>query len=243
MSPRNLAFLAAVAMLLASGTLYHLLAKDSDQLDPAAERVALVPLVIRAWQGHDEEVDRASFEQAGAKGYWMRSYVNPRTNESILVILMCGRAGKMSVHTPEVCYRGAGYELHDQPAACALKSAGGQDIGSFWTAQFTKKAAVPTHLRLYWAWSAHGAWEASAAPRWQYRGAPFLYKLYVSRDISRQPGVAAGVDVTAQFMRELLPVLDETLFPQMVQSPSAKRGFAEILAWRSGSEPIAQPGK
>jgi hypothetical protein len=209
MSPRNLAFLAAVAMLLASGLLYHLLAKDAAQLDPAAERVALVPLAIGAWQGHDEETDRASFEQAGAKNYWMRSYVNSRSNESILVILMCGRAGKMAVHTPEVCYRGAGYELHDQPAPCALK-----DFGAFWTAQFTKKGTTPTHLRLYWAWNAHGSWEASAAPRWEFRGEPFLYKLYVSRDISRQPGVAPGADVTAQFMREFLPVLDRALFPR-----------------------------
>ena len=38
-------FLAAVAMLLASGVLYHLLAKDSDQLEPAAERVALAQLL------------------------------------------------------------------------------------------------------------------------------------------------------------------------------------------------------
>lgn len=207
MSPRNLAFLAATLMLLASGVLYHLLAKDSDQLDPAAERVALVPLAIGDWQGHEEAVDRESFEQAGAKGYWMRSYVNPRTSESILVILMCGRPGKMSVHTPEVCYRGAGYELHEEPAAWALKS-----DASFWTAQFTKKAALPMHMRLYWAWNAQGAWEASPSPRWQFRGEPFLYKLYVARDTSRQPGVAPGADGTAQFLREFLPVLDQTLF-------------------------------
>jgi hypothetical protein len=209
MSRRILAFLAAAGTLLASGVLYHLLAKNSDQLDLAAKRVELVPMAIGDWQGHDEAVDRESFEQAGAKGYWMRSYVNSRTGESILVILMCGRAGKMSVHTPEVCYRGAGYELRDQPAGCAIKS-----DASFWTAQFTKKAATPTQLRLYWAWNADGVWDASASPRWQFRGAPFLYKLYVSRDISRQPGVAPGADVTAQFMREFLPVLDRTLFPK-----------------------------
>ncbi len=209
MSRRNLAFLAALAMQLASGVLYHLLAKESDQFDPAAERVARVPMAFGAWRGHDEAVDRESFEQAGAKGYWMRSYLNPRTGESILVILMCGRAGKMAVHTPEVCYRGAGYELHDQPAACKIKS-----DASFWTAQFTKKAATPMHLRLYWAWNAHGSWEASSSPRWQFRGAPFLYKLYVSREIGRQAGNAPGADVTAQFMREFLPVLDQTLFPK-----------------------------
>ena len=137
----------------------------------------------------------------------MRQYANPHTGDSTLVILMCGRAGRMSVHTPEVCYRGAGYEMHDQPAVRSFK-----DAGSFWTAQFTKKSAVTTNLRLCWAWNAHGKWEASASPRWQFRGEPFLYKLYVSHEASRQPGAAPGVDPTAEFMREFLPVLDRTLF-------------------------------
>jgi Protein of unknown function (DUF3485) len=213
MAPRNIAFLAALAMLFASGLLYHLLAKDSGELDAAAERVALVPSVIGAWQAQDEETDRESFEQAGAKNYWMRTYTHASTKESILVILMCGRAGKMSVHTPEVCYRGAGFELQDQPAPCPLRSKTGDAFGDFWTARFKKQSVPPAHLRLYWAWNARGTWEAAPSPRWQFRGEPFLYKLYVSRDISRQPGVAAAADVTADFMREFLPVADRTLFP------------------------------
>jgi hypothetical protein len=214
MSSRNTAFLVALALLLASGVLYHVLAKDSAQLDPAAERVALVPSVIGDWQGTDEAADRESFEQAGAKGYWMRAYVNARTKESVLVILMCGRPGKMSVHTPEVCYRGAGFDLHDEPTTCSLRTSAGAELGSFWTAQFTKKGDRPTSLRLYWAWNARGVWEASPSPRWQFRGEPFLYKLYVSHDMSRQQGVAPGADVTARFMREFVPVLERTLFEQ-----------------------------
>lgn len=195
-------------MLLASGVAYHLLAKDAAQLDPAAERVALVPLTVGDWQGRDEEVDRESFEQAGAKGYWMREYTHRRTGDVVLVILMCGRPGKMAVHTPEICYRGAGYEMNDPPPVASIGSP-----GAFWTAQFTKKGAAALNLRLYWAWNAHGAWEASASPRWQFRGEPFLYKLYVSRESGRQGNTAAGADVASRFMREFLPVLDRTLFP------------------------------
>lgn len=213
MKPRNLAFVAALGMLLLSGVLYQVLAKDSDQLDAAADRVALVPMTIGDWQGSEEQGDAASFEQAGAKGHWMRQYVHAGSKETILVILMCGRAGKMSVHTPEVCYRGAGYELFEEPTPCALSSKSAGELGSFWTASFTKKSVPPANLRLYWAWNARGKWEAAASPRWQFRGAPFLYKLYVSREIGRQNGVAPSADVTADFMREFLPVLDRTLFP------------------------------
>jgi Protein of unknown function (DUF3485) len=140
MNTRTYAFLAAIAALLTSGVVYHALAEGTDQLDAAAARVALVPMDIGNWHGKDDASEAVAFEQTGAKGYWMRQYVNDKTGDSVLVILMCGRPGKMAVHTPEVCYRGAGYELHEQPAAVAIA-----DNAMFWTAKFTKKTG---HLRL-----------------------------------------------------------------------------------------------
>jgi len=210
MYARYCAFLAAIAILLTSGVLCYSLGKDSEQLDAAAARVALVPKAIGAWHAQDEATDDRAFEQTSAKGYLMRQYVNQETKASVLVILMCGRPGKMAVHTPEVCYSGAGYELHDQPAACAIQNEHSSEAAQFWTAQFTKKAG---RLRLYWAWNARGSWEASAAPRWQFRGEPFLYKLYVSRDVSQQSAVAPQADVTAEFLRRFVPELNRTLFP------------------------------
>ncbi len=209
MRSRLPALLAACGILLASGLVCHLLAKDTAALDDAAARVALVPRTIGVWQAQDEPVDERSFEQAGAKGYWMRSYVNQETKASVLVILMCGRPGKMAVHTPEVCYRGAGYDLYGEPAECVIK---GDSAADLWTAKFTKKAGPTTSLRLYWAWNAHGEWQASPAPRWQYRGEPFLYKLYVSRNVSQEPNLTPQADVTADFLRQLLPALNKTLF-------------------------------
>lgn len=205
MKTRYYAFVAAIAMLLLSGLLYHSQASNSELLDVAVARVAEVPKVVGDWRAQDEATDDRAFEQAGAKAYWARHYINQKTKDSVLVILMCGRAGKMAVHTPEVCYSGAGYELHEQPTACPITS-----DAQFWTAKFTKKTS---HLRLYWAWNAGGDWEASSGPRWQYRGEPFLYKLYVSRDISEQASVAPQADATAEFLRGFVPVLQRTLFP------------------------------
>jgi hypothetical protein len=203
MSTRYLAFLAALVMLLASGVMYHVLASDSEQLDAAADRVALVPTVVGDWQGREETAEERAFEQTGAKSYWMRSYVNQKSKASVLVILMCGRPGKMSVHTPEVCYSGAGYEMRDQPVACEINDA------QFWSAQFTKKSG---QLRLYWAWNSRGDWQASSAPRWQFRGEPFLYKLYVSRETNAQTAGTPQTDPTAEFLRVFVPELKQTLF-------------------------------
>ena len=210
MSPRMQTFLAALGILCVSGITCHLLAKDSAELDMAATRVALVPSVVGDWKGHDEEVEAQAFEQAGAKNYWMRTYVNQKTQDAVLVILMCGRPGKMSVHTPEVCYRGAGFEIREEPSACPLKT--DKDQNAMWTSQFAKKGITPTHLRLYWAWNSRGEWQASPSPRWHFRGEPFLYKLYVSREFGAEPKVAAHADPAAEFLRQFLPVLKQTLF-------------------------------
>ena len=212
MPSRSSAILIAVATLFASGALYHLLARDSSQLDVAAGRVARVPSVIGDWQGHDETADDAAFAQAGANAYWMRSYVNQKTKAAVFAILMCGRSGKMAVHTPEVCYGGAGFELNDAPASCAFKNERGEKTSQFWAAHFVKKNGAPKHLRLFWAWNSRGEWEAVASPRWQFLGEPYLYKLYVSRDTGGAPNVSAQADPAADFLREFLPVLKGTLF-------------------------------
>lgn len=206
MTIRYYAFLAALAMLLASGVMYHSLANDSEQLDDAAARVERVPKVVGPWHGEEVALDERAFKQTGARAYWMRQYIHEKTKDSVLVILMCGRAGKMAVHTPEVCYSGAGYQLHDQPAVCPIGSE-----AQFWTAKFSKQAG---QLRLYWAWNARGAWEASSSPRWQFRGEPFLYKLYVSRDLGPQATDSPRAEATADFLRRFVPELNATLFPQ-----------------------------
>jgi hypothetical protein len=211
MNSRAISFLVATGVLLASGIACHLLAGDSEQLDAAAARVADVPRVVGDWQGHDEEVDETAFAMTGAKSYWTRSYLNKRTKDTVLVILMCGRPGRMAVHTPEVCYGGAGYELRDQPSVVGVKDLAGSQ---WWHATFTKKTVAPQSLRLYWAWNSQGNWEASAAPRWEFRGKPFLYKLYVSRDTSQQPALSAQADPTLDFLRVFVPVLQQSLFAE-----------------------------
>jgi hypothetical protein len=203
MSTQKSAFTAAIGMLLISGLLCYVLASDTEQLNVAAARVAQVPMDVGEWHAQEQPADEAAFAQTGAKGYWVRKYVHERTKVALYVILMCGRAGKMGVHTPEVCYGGAGYEMRDQPVARTI-----EETNRFWTAQFTKKSS---HLRLCWAWNSRGDWEASSSPRWEFRGELFLYKLYVSHETN---GKSTPDDSTADFLRAFVPEARQALFPQ-----------------------------
>src|SRR5206468_8142907 len=107
-------------------------------LADAADRVNHVPIEVGDWKAEPVEADSAAFAQAGAERYWMRTYVDARRQTSLLVILMCGRAGRMAVHTPEVCYRGAGYDMLDDPAALSVTDERGGELGTFWSARFVK---------------------------------------------------------------------------------------------------------
>lgn len=211
MLTRWLAAGLALTLLVAAGSLHGLWAgrwHSSPELFEAAARVAQVPLHVGEWTGQALEGDAASFQQAGALGYWMRTYTDPRSQRSLLVILMCGRAARMAVHTPEICYRGAGYDMLDDPESRAFDAADAGMPDRFWTARFTKPIERGSGLRLYWAWSNGGVWQAAEHPRWEFRREPFLYKLYLSE--TYVPGDGAG-PIAPQFLQEFLPTLRRVL--------------------------------
>ncbi len=103
----------------------------------------------------------------------------------------------MAVHTPEVCYRGAGYDLRATPAPALVRDENDVEAGTLWSARFTKQGDASSDLQLYWGWDAGDGWQAPANPRWEFRGRPYLYKLYVSQELS-DPSAA---DRATEFLR------------------------------------------
>jgi hypothetical protein len=219
--------IAAVVLLLAGGLAHGLLSgrwERSWALEAAAARVAHVPVAVGDWRAEPQPADPEVYAQAGAVAYWVRTYRRPGADrQRVTVILMCGPAGKMSVHTPDVCYRGAGYRQDGPEATVTLRPAprpgsprGAAESGrgdELRVAQFSKPAvALTARLRIYWAWSADGAWKAPERPRWTFAGAPFLYKLYAVQD--QRDGEAVGADAVSELLRDLLPQLEHCLFPR-----------------------------
>lgn len=207
---RQPAVVAALAVLVVSGVVHGLWAErwgPSTLLQEAAARVDQVPLEIGDWQAQVDDADPAAFTQAGAQSYWARSYVNPRLHTTLHVILMCGRAGRMAVHTPEVCYRGAGFEIEAKPEVWTVQSPASAELGTLWTAQFSKGIGRGADLCLYWGWNAGGPWQAAANPRWQFGGEPFLYKLYLSHAASGDFATQTARDFMGLFLPELRTAL------------------------------------
>jgi Protein of unknown function (DUF3485) len=212
----------ATALLISSGVVHGLWTNrwhNSDALLQAVARVDQVPLNVGPWQGRAlgaPDVDAAAFIKAGALGYWMRRYVNQKDGSQVTATLMCGPHGDIAVHPPEVCYTASGYDMAEKPVPFVVKSATSTGVpAEFRTAVFASSAAEPgtRRLRIFWAWNATGDWLAPEGDaRWTFRGAPFLYKLYVAHEFTGPAGPPDS-DPCAALLPLLLPQLREALFP------------------------------
>jgi Protein of unknown function (DUF3485) len=214
--------LAAAALLIASGLVHGLWTdrwQSPESLREAVARVDDVPLTVGQWLGHAltaPDVDPEAFAQAGAQGYWMRRYVNTVDGSEVTAILMCGHRSRIAVHPPEVCYRAAGYEVVEPAVRYLVKPTPGQkERAEFRTTRFSApgRASAKNGLRIFWSWNAAGEWQApDGDARWTFRGAPFLYKLYVVHELAGRGGPPTG-DPAAAFISRLVPELQRTLFP------------------------------
>jgi hypothetical protein len=179
-------------------------------LHQAVADLGRLPLSIGPWQGQDQELDPSDIARARLAGSLWRRYHHAATGQVVSVVLVCGRPGPVSVHTPDVCYGGAGYEAVSTPVRTSVSIPQGPTY-EFWSGQFSRAgAAVPENLLICWAWNAAGTWEAPEYPRLHYARFPALYKLYVISQTA--PGEASSEENPCrEFLRQLLPELDRCL--------------------------------
>jgi hypothetical protein len=175
----------------------------------AASRLPALPQIIGEWEGQDQPIDALELSVSEASGMLKRSYRNLRTDSTVSLLLVCGRPGPVSVHTPDACYRGAGYEQVGTFAKVALSTT---PEAEFWVGRFQKNdVAAPTPLRILYAWTATGTWVAADKPRWTFARERVLYKLYVVRGLSTLDD-PLDTDPALEFLRQVIPELNRCLF-------------------------------
>jgi hypothetical protein len=204
----------AIALMLASGVVHGDWTGRWSNLDElcaqATGRLHQLPMTLGDWHGQDGELDQRTLERAPMSGYLFRRYQNRVTGEEITVFLVCGRSGPVSVHTPDVCYRGAGYEQIGANARCEVALV--QGSAEFWMGEFHKaRSPVAGRLRILWAWSSDGAWQAPDKPRMQFARQGCLHKLYIVSSAAADRPFAADAG-TQEFIKRLIPQLEATLF-------------------------------
>src|SRR5437764_13900048 len=109
-----------VALLLIVGTgLAHGLWTNrwlrTTEPQTSAARLDKLPLNFGDWQGTDYQVNPAALALGEIVNYKQRLYRNRSTGQEFTVLVVCGKPGPISVHTPEVCFPGAGYKMLGEP--------------------------------------------------------------------------------------------------------------------------------
>jgi Protein of unknown function (DUF3485) len=210
---RILTFAVGLAIVIASGAVYGAWTQrwqESVVLESAIAKLQSLPEQVGRWKARPADLDRDALDMTGAKGWWIRRFTDERTGSSLLVILLCGRAGPLSVHKPETCYTSAGYTLTAAPVHYTIRPDSEAAPAEFWTGVFKKPEVGGQQLRIFWSWYGLGAWRGADNPRWTFAHLPALYKLYVIRETNGRPE-RLDDDPAAEFLRRLLPELSRTL--------------------------------
>lgn len=200
---------AIVALGLAQGTWTGRWRARDDAVEAAVARLDRIAMTLGDWRGTAMTLDPRQVEEARIAGYALRRYEHRRA--SVTVLLVCGRPGPVSLHTPDVCFAGSGYETAGPPARYRAPAGPSAASAEFRAATFSKRtSAVPSHLRAFWSWSAGGPWTAPDVPRLAFGSDPALFKLYVVRDLIG-PDERIDDDPSLELIGLLLPELERAL--------------------------------
>jgi hypothetical protein len=186
--------------------------RQAPELSAAVKRLERFPETIGPWKSKPAPEDTEAFEKAGAAGWRVRQFTDPRRG-SFLVILMCGRAGPMSVHRPEHCYRGEGFDMISPSVTAEVPAAGDIPAATYWTSRFSREEEMQTaRLRISWTWFDGRTWQAPTSPRMTFARLPALYKLYVIRELT-DTNEEREEALAKDFIARLLPELSKALSP------------------------------
>lgn len=185
--------------------------QDTEQLDNFTKRLEHVPLEFGDWVGEIKAYNEDQFIRSKCNGCFSSMYENKRTGDAVTVYLVSGTARNTTIHTPDWCYRGAGYEMQAKPNSYKIAS---EDMSSeFVTTTFNRETAFEQqHLRIFWTFTENGTWEGPVRAKIHFAGKSALFKMYlISPILKRDDSVESSP--AKKFAEDFMPILTRVLFP------------------------------
>ena len=175
-----------------------------------------VPMEIDHWKA-DAERDLGSNAVKMLRiqdSFIFRTYRNTFTNEAVHLTLMVGPAGRITVHTPDICFGGRDYTRQADRAQVPLRVQlfSGEEIeDTFWRTDFVGRSLdVNNRISFYYGISTGEGWDAIENPRRHYRAYRYVYKLQA--EAYSGTGIESD-DTVRRFLEDCLPTIHEYLRP------------------------------
>jgi hypothetical protein len=184
-----------------------------------AELISSVPKDFGDWHGDDRPVDPTVQKVAGAIGAVSRTYRNSRTGERVDLWLIVGHSRDVAFHTPDVCYRGSGFEARGKENSLYPLVMSGMPDTPMWTNTFFKEDVTGrTLIRVFWTWynpespenDGKILWEAPSNARFHFGNSRALYKMYFTSEM-RDPMETAEQSSALRFAKDFLPEVNKAL--------------------------------
>jgi hypothetical protein len=204
----------AAGLTLASGLIHGRMNNRwgmSEDLQVLGERLQGIPDEFGAWRlRSSEELTDTVTATLQCAGYVARTYANQQTGQIVTVTVLVGAPVPLSLHPPEVCYEGAGYQAVEGRKRIEVPDKGGSDQ-QFWTVTLQADDAAKTTLEVAYAWSAGGSWSRLEESRLKVASYPYLYKIQVATQKAETghslPGpVSEEGNACREFIQDFLPV-------------------------------------
>lgn len=192
---------------------------------PAIQALEEMPREFGSWQSvRDLELEKTVVEILECSGYVHRLYQHKTTGQVVNVVVLLGPPGPISVHTPEVCYAGQGFEAAGERRRVELAAKNKKERNEFWSVRMNNAKDASASQEVLYAWSTGGAWETPESPRWTYRRQPYLYKIQAaSLAVNNGPlapmqsELASAAGKAEKKSSEEVPTIDQTGLEDFVQ--------------------------
>lgn len=219
--------LAAAALLLGtlgSGWLHGRLVQrwgQAEALQAAAAKLpGGLPQQLGDWRlAQTHELEEGVGEVLQCAAHLEGEYLNDLTGDRIVVAIVVGPAGPISVHNPEICYSAQDYEMNGDRQRLAMEDTNGQ-THTLWQVEAHSRDGARPPLRLLYAWSRGSQWEAASGPRFAFAGYPVLYKLQLSGPPHNQPTDSSS-DACQAFLSQFLAKIQPHLIATSRVAPHA----------------------
>ena len=239
--PLGISFLA----VLAYGTYRHGCYTDrfspaqSEKLDTFTECVQELPLEFGDWVGTETKIPDKQFKLTNCTAYQSASFENRTTGDVVSTYIVSGTGRHITIHSPDWCYQGAGYDMQGKPVQFTMDVPGVEANPEFLTAVFRKEdianPMATQELRIFWTYSNDGKWIGPDMAKMYYSGVPALYKIYLICNVTGRDSDAEA-STANQFAQEVLPEINRILFRKATAEATDAAATGESGASAPSSE-------